>query len=772
MLICLRERLSVLKKRDIIILIFLYSIYFIGIILKVKTLGNIIAPILVFINSYFVYKYIYRKQSVTLYQVSSFMLFLGIFFWAIFEFMWGISEVVFHMNPERNAFICNGYSLTNFFFLIAISIFCYAELKYWNKIQMYCDCIIITICIGVLVWLFLLKQNIDNGSYIINNIVFMLTLISDIIIITISSIISFSERQKKLFPYLKLTILGIFVFAISDFIFYYIYNYKIYQPNSFIDGLYIISFSVIGISALLRERLLINFDTKRTIHNKKRKFGKELSLIISPLIIVIFSRDSIQYLLMIVSCIMIYYLFTNYIQKNIFRDELLKKEKEYNEELKLMVEERTKDIIRLMKKDSITGLYSRQHFDETLNKICIQLEKDERILLFYIEMNKYKMIKSMYGKYITENLLKDLGERLNQIAMSEKEELLAAYGDDIFTVALKGSYTNEQEIEIAENIIHLCSDVYHIDEYDIAVTLNIGIACYPQDAKTSEELIKNADTAMMQARTNGFNKCLIFNELLGQSVYNKSIIEIWLKKVNINEEFRLVYQPQVLCEDGTLIGFEALARWRTKTGKTISPIEFIPIAEETGIIISMGYWIFEQAISQLAKWQESSLKNLRVAINVSVKQLNDKELVPRLKSLLQSKKVSPENIEIEITENIQLEKDVEITNVLCEISKLGISIAIDDFGTGYSSLHYLKKLPIKRLKIAKELIDHIEQDLTDYTIAKAVISIGKTQGFKVIAEGVETKEQWECLKLLECDEIQGYFFAKPMEVDEITTDWI
>jgi len=277
----------------------------------------------------------------------------------------------------------------------------------------------------------------------------------------------------------------------------------------------------------------------------------------------------------------------------------------------------------------------------------------------------------------------------------------------------------------------------------------------------------------MQARTMGFNKTVVFNDQLGKYIYNRSVIEIWLKKVKkIEEEFLLYYQPQVSCEKGALIGFEALVRWQTKGGKFIPPGDFIPIAEETGVIISLGYWIMERAISQLSEWKKLTDKDLRMAINVSTKQLADKEFIARLRSLLEKYDMNPNQIEIEITENNQLEDNDGINEMLGLISEMGVSIAVDDFGTGYSSLYYLKNLPVNRIKIAKELVDNIEQDLYDYAIAKAVIFIGQTRGIKVIAEGVENEGQWNCLKELECDEIQGYYFARPMPAEEITNGWL
>lgn len=765
------ERLVNVKKKNIILFSILYIVYFTGLLTETKELGDILSPILTFISFFYSFKYLYLKPKKSNYRIYSLFMSLSIFTWFLCDAAWGILSLILRVNPEDNIILTYSYSITNLFLFISIASFCYKEMKNWDKMQFLLDSTIIAICIGVLIWLFVFQQDIGNALLLKSDIVSMLSLIMDVIIFAWISIWSFSVRKKRSPVFMRLIFAGLFVFIIIDFIYYYVYFYHTYEPNTLLDGGYVLAFGLIGIGGIIRELRKEQIDNKIEDLKESGKVNKELVLLAVPLLLAIFKREAMDYLLFVVSSIMLYYILINYTQKNIFRDELLKREKDYVEILEAKVEERTGEVLRLMNTDTITGLFSRRYFEEYLLNLSKNIKKKERILLLYIEQNKLKMIQAMYGKYISEEILRELGNRINLIA-KEYEGVLASYGDDAFTLALLGTYDDSQGVQIADRIIRSCSDVYHIDTSDIVVTLNIGIACYPMDSKNSEELIKNADTAMMQARLMGFNKILVFNDQLGKYVYNKSMIEIWLKKVKIEEEFQLYYQPQVLCEDGSLIGFEALVRWKTKSGKFIPPSDFIPIAEETGVIISLGYWIMEEAIKQLAEWKKISSKDLRMAINVSVTQLVDNDFIPRLKYLLEKNKVNPSLIEIEITENIQLEENIEMSGIFKEISEMGVSIAIDDFGTGYSSLYYLKNLPMNRIKIAKELIDNIEQDLYDYAIAKAVISIAKTREIKVIAEGVENKGQWDSLKELECDEIQGYYFAKPMPAEDILKFWI
>jgi diguanylate cyclase len=479
----------------------------------------------------------------------------------------------------------------------------------------------------------------------------------------------------------------------------------------------------------------------------------------------------LEYLLLMLVVITFYYIQSNHVQTNIHKEELLKNEKQLNLKLEKKVQERTKELNDLINKDVVTGLHSRRYFLQQLDNNINNLKNDENIILFYIDLNKYKMLKTIFGNYIGEKALVEIGKRLQECVYGE-EDILASYGEDVFVFAMKGSYTYADGLEIGKNLINVCSDIYTIEEHDIRITLNIGISIYPLDAKNKDELIKHADIAMLQAKLTGFNRVMIFAKKLGELAFAKNQIEIMLKKADLNEEFQLYYQPQVSSEDESVIGFEALIRWQRNDGTFISPGEFIPIAEEIGFIIPIGDWVMENAMEQLSQWKKKTKQHLRIAINVSVRQLKDNSFIIRLKEIMEKNHVAPEELEIEITETLDLEEDIIVKETLLKISSMGISIAVDDFGTGYSSLYYLKQLPVDRVKIAKPLVDLIDQDNYDYAIVKAVITVAKAIGVSVIAEGVERKEQLECLRKLQCDEIQGYYFAKPMSAEEIYKNWI
>jgi len=510
---------------------------------------------------------------------------------------------------------------------------------------------------------------------------------------------------------------------------------------------------------------------ERTEFMNSGRNKKGLLLLTAPILLILFKGVQLEYLLLMLIVITFYYIHSNHVQTNILKEELLKNEKQLNLKLESKVQERTKELNDLINKDVVTGLYSRRYFLQQIDKNINNLKKDENIILFYIDLNKYKMIKTMFGNYIGEEVLVEIGKRLKEYVYRE-EDILASFGEDVFVFTKEGSYTYADGLEMAKNLIHACSDIFTIEEYDIRVTLNIGISIYPLDAKNRDEMIKHADIAMLQARLLGFNRAMVFTQKLGELAFAKNEIEIMLKKADFNEEFQLYYQPQVSIEDERIIGFEALMRWQRNDGKFISPGEFIPIAEETGFIIPIGYWVMENAMAQLSQWKKKTKKHLRIAINVSVRQLKDNSFIIKLKEIMERYHIAPEEVEIEITETLELEEDIKVKDTLLKINAMGISIAVDDFGTGYSSLYYLKQLPVDRVKIAKPLVDLIDKDNYDYAIVKAVITVAKAIGVPVIAEGVERKEQLECLRKLQCDEIQGYYFAKPMPAEEIYKNWL
>jgi diguanylate cyclase (GGDEF) domain len=761
----------VAKKTYQFVLLTFSLLYTYAIVIQNNLIGDIFSPILMLIITGNVYIGFVKQQTDKVNRWAGWFMTLAVFSWFLCDFLWGVHTLILRTDPEKSFITVYGYCFTSFFIFLTMLFTGYRNLKKMNKIQAMLDTTIVTLCIFVLLWLFVFEQKEERINKLLSDPIAMITILLDIIIYAWINVWVFSTRTLKPLLYQEILAVGGLIFAITDLVYWYMYFYTTYEPNSWIDGFYMIAFATTAIAAVAKMKAKPKNILERTRNKPCCKLGAEIFFLIIPIVVFIYKREQIQYFTLLVVSMLIYYVLINYTQKSIFQEKLLELEKKNVAELEKKVEERTKEIIRILNTDYVTGLFNRRYFETLLAETMNSIRTEEMVSVIYIDQNNSRAIKNLLGKNIAENLLRIIAESFSQI-VSPYKGILAAYGEDTCAIMIKDRNADAIASKIAEQILSRCNDLFLIDNHAIRVTLNIGISCYPLDTSDVNDLIKNADVAMMQARVKGCNRIQFYNDQIGNLTYDRQKIEIKLKKAVFDKEFQLYYQPQVYCNNGTLCGFETLIRWYQGDGQFISPLDFIPIAEEVGMIVPLGYWIMENAAKQLADWKSQTGKSIRISVNVSTKQLVEMDFIQRLQDTLTQYNIPPELFEIEITESYQIENSINILDTLNRIERLGVSIAIDDFGTGYSSLYYIKNIPAQRIKIAKELIDNIESDVYSNSILQMVISIAKVKGIKVIAEGVETKEQWECLKELGCDEIQGFFFARPMPAGEIETKWL
>jgi len=751
-----------MKKIIVGIVIFIFTI---STITTNDFIGDILSPIMYFAITFYVFNAYVIKQRIKKLRAFGILLSLAILIWAVCELWWGIQTLILDIDPFKNPITIYGYYITNLMIFLSIAISGYYDLKRMNKVQSILDTIIVALCMAVLLWLFVFQKDEAKIALLKDDLFSMSALILDVIIFAWIVIWTFSNRYIKPPRYHKIIVFAGFIYVISDMIYYYEYFYEDYLPNSWVDGLYMLGFLFIAYSAY--EKNKNKSVTEHSVNETPAYFRLwiEIIILLIPVIIFIFKTSEMEYFVFIVIALLIYYILINLLQKSVFQAKLLEIEKENIKKLEEKIEKRKQEIIHLSNIDYISGLYNRRYFEELLLNSAKSLERGKKIALIYVNQNKSKSIKHLYGKEIYEELIRNLGRDINKIS-DEYNGITASYGEDVFVVMIKGYDVVYDSNLISERIIKRCEELFYIKNHGIKIGVNIGIACYPKDTTNISEIIKNADIAMVQSKTYGVNRIYVYDENIGRISLDKNLIEIKLKKADFNEEFKLFYQLQVNAKDGSICGMESLIRWFDKEEGTIPPYKFIGITEEIGLIVPLGYWIIETAARRFKKWKdEKSIEN-RISVNVSVKQLLEMDFVERLIGILDHYEVPHNLFEIEITESFQIEKNSNIRDMLNKIREYGVLIAIDDFGTGYSSLYYLKNIPIDRIKIAKELIDNIESDIYSYAIVKMVITIAKRQNIKVIAEGVEKKEQLDKLIELECDEIQGYYFAKPVDEEE------
>ncbi len=422
------------------------------------------------------------------------------------------------------------------------------------------------------------------------------------------------------------------------------------------------------------------------------------------------------------------------------------------------------ELIYLAYHDQLTGLLNRKSFYERFEDLINQAQRykaeNKRALLF-IDLDNFKDINDSLGHDAGDELLEKVAGKLkNTIRASDH---IFRLGGDEFTVVLSKIEENTDAAIVARKILHAFSEPFHIESRTLYVGMSIGITIYPKDGDSVEMLIKNADTALYEAKKNK-NNYQHFTEELQNLAYEKMKLSTNLREAVHRNDFYMVFQPQVRC-DGTPIGSEALMRWEHSELGNVSPSRFIPLAEETGQIIPLGAWVIKDICSKLKLWKSMDI-HLPVSVNISVKQLAEKEIVSFILQTMELYSITPDMFHLEITESFLLENKEDILQKLYDLANKGIQFAIDDFGTGYSSLSYLKRLPIKTIKIDRTFINGIPHDSSDVSLVQSILSISKNLNLEVVAEGVETEEQLRFLESIGCDVIQGYYFSKPLKENE------
>ena len=414
--------------------------------------------------------------------------------------------------------------------------------------------------------------------------------------------------------------------------------------------------------------------------------------------------------------------------------------------------------------DQLTGLANRLLFHEKLARaISLAGCKKSRVALMILGLDRFKSINDSMGHDIGDLLLEEVARRLR--ANVREGDTVARLSGDEFTVLLEDVRSEKQVTGTARRILDSLARSFHLKGLEVIVTGSMGVAFYPDNGEASGGLLKSADMALCRAKEKGRNNYQLFSQESHQKHILRVQMETELQRALELEEFVIHYQPQWTVADRALIGVEALMRWQHPEMGLVSPNQFIPLLEETGLILPVGKWLIRKACAQARNWQEAGFPSLRMAANLSARQFEDRNLVETVRQALKEASLSPENLELEITESSLLKATERTKALLTELKALGVRIAMDDFGTGYSSLAYLKQFPIDTLKIDRSFIKDITTDPADATLSAAIIWIGHKFRMLVIAEGVETEEQLEMLS--GCDGFQGYLYSRPLPPDEL-----
>lgn len=411
--------------------------------------------------------------------------------------------------------------------------------------------------------------------------------------------------------------------------------------------------------------------------------------------------------------------------------------------------------------DFLTGLPNRALLTERLSQaIGLARRRHKQVALLFLDVDYFKHINDSLGHRIGDLLLQALAERL--IACVRTTDTVCRQGGDEFVILLSEVEHIDDATRVAEKLLQVFSLPQLIDGHELHVTLSIGISVYPDDGDNAEAVMQNADTAMYHAKARGRNNCQLFRPEMNTRAVQRQFIESGLRRALKQGEFLLYYQPKIDLHSGTMTGAEALIRWQDPQLGLMQPAQFVPIAEESGLIVPIGRWVMREACRQLKAWQDAGLLAVPVSVNISAVEFRHKSFLEGVALILSETGLSPELLELELTESILMQDAEASALVLTALKRMGMQLAIDDFGTGYSSLSYLKRFPIDTLKIDQSFVHDVATDADDATIVSAMIGMGRSLKQRVVAEGVETLEQLAFLRAHQCHDGQGFQFSQPL----------
>jgi diguanylate cyclase (GGDEF)-like protein len=416
--------------------------------------------------------------------------------------------------------------------------------------------------------------------------------------------------------------------------------------------------------------------------------------------------------------------------------------------------------------DHLTMLPNRLFLSEKLNHAISLSSRMEKILaVMFLDLDHFKMINDTMGHDTGDELLVQVSKRLGNTLRNS--DTVARIGGDEFIILIEDVEDLDYISVISDKILKRLNEPFSLNNQDCFVTTSIGVAIYPTDGTDAEELLKNADIAMYKAKGKGRNQYALCTQVMKIKIAETMKTTNSLYRALERSEFELYYQPQLNCTSNKIVGLEALIRWNHPELGLVLPLEFISIAEQTGLIIPIGEWVLRTACKQNKAWQDAGFPRIRMGVNLSAKQFQNDNLVNDVEGILKETGLDYRYLELEITESAAMNGEGHIIETLSIFKKMGINIAIDDFGTEYSSLNYLKQLPADRIKIPMTFIQGIGMNTKDEAITKAIIILAKNMGLGVIAEGVETKNQLDFLNQGMCDEIQGFYYFKPMPAHKV-----
>lgn len=466
------------------------------------------------------------------------------------------------------------------------------------------------------------------------------------------------------------------------------------------------------------------------------------------------------------------------VERAINQSNLLKEKRRDKDQIESLLQQRTEEVHWLGNYDTVTQLPNRALFEDRLEQaVAIAKATGQSLGVLFISLDQFKKVNDSLGHGPGDVLLREFAERLKSCI--NRSDTVARFGNDEFALLRTQIDGTKDVIETIGSLSQVLKFSFDLPGHELFATASVGVSLFPVDGEDSQTLLKNAGAALYKAKRSGGANYQFFTADLHELAASRLALESNLRRAIHNEEFLLHYQPRVSVDSLAITGLEALVRWQHPQLGLISPSEFIPLAEDTGLIVPIGEWVLRAACLQGRRWIEQGFPPIPIAVNISARQFHDRDLSQTVIRILEETGFSPKCLELELTESSIMQNEEFAASMLNQLKSMGINISIDDFGTGFSSLASLKRLPIDALKIDQSFVREATTDPDDAALVMAIITLGHNLRLKVVAEGVETDDQLRFLQLLRCDEIQGYFFSKPVPSDtlaslfdtEIKTNW-
>lgn len=737
----------------------------------VKTTGENLFLLAAPLTSSIILFFIYRRQ-----KTNETYLWLFLSLGCFFNFMTVLASRYFSQNELPYL------EWNNFFYILQIACFLIAFIckirmgEYRHLIKFTFDTIIIMTAAITFSWYFIM-------SNLLTQTIFIGYPIGDLILFFGATI--FYLGSETLSPFRVLILASLLIQVVADssyFIFSLInipFSLSLFHP---IWSLSPLLMGIAGTFAIINDDL--SPEKRNNIHSLKESITLRLLLpyisVILLFMVMIFQHHDSKSLI-IGSSVAILLLIVRHIIDSLENQTLLAKYHELTEELELKIGERTEELssknqqllsaARKMKHmayhDVLSGLPNRRLFLERLKTAMDEAKRNHyKLAVIFIDLDRFKNINDTLGHEFGDLLLKHVTKEMAKSV--RKIDTISRQGGDEFTVLLNRIRAEEDVIPLVERIRLIVAKPITIQGQELHVSMSIGIAFYPSDGKSTEELMKNADMAMYRAKEEGRDNYKFYSIDMNKAISRKMALENGLRKALKNDEFVLNYQPQVSLQTGEIVGVEALLRWNTMEAGMVSPNQFIPVAEESGLIIPIGEWVLNQACMQGKAWHDNGQTNLKIAVNLSPAQFLHENLVEMVIKVLKTSGFNPNYLELEITEGVAFADAEAAIRKMQAIRDLGVRISLDDFGTGYSSLMYLKSFPINTLKIPKPFNQDILDSQKGKALVETIIYLGHSLGLTVIAEGIESNEQLRFLKEHHCDVVQGDLYSKPLTVMQVS----